>query len=149
MTCPSDDLTKRSPESEPAERKPHEGQACESCHGLGKFYPSTNEPGELAEPCDCDECDGTGVASVEPEPVERKPHEGRVYGEEPYETVTINDTSKWQDKSAVVAMAAHLRDLLDERKAIEALAEAWTTPSASPTSHAYSSALRKVLNGKQ
>ena len=50
---------------EPAERKPAQ-RVCESCDGRGKFYPSTNEPGELAEPYDCDECDGTGKYTPEP-----------------------------------------------------------------------------------
>jgi uncharacterized coiled-coil DUF342 family protein len=86
-----------------------------------------------------------------PAPAERKPHDARELAEwleqlaKPYDRLSSLPGRPSADGDRLRSAAHHLRELLDERKAIEALADEM---EAYPVPH-WAAKLREVLNGKR
>jgi hypothetical protein len=88
--------------------------------------------------------DAAALADSKPEPAERKPHDGRVYGPR---GATLDEMEAGACTLHTKDALAHLREVLDERKAIEALADEWE--HRMPGWGEASTRLRGVLNGKR
>jgi len=105
----------------------------------------------------CGELEAAGKGTTPlSEPAERKPHEGRVYGSAPSIPMTLESMIEhgetcptWQRTTSTPTHQAllHLRELLDERMAIEAYAESLSRMG--PDASFRAAEIREVLNGKR